>query len=51
MAVVPKIRIPVIPDLARLHALAVLVEKHAGAFRADLEKLMGQDSDEPAGGV
>jgi hypothetical protein len=51
MAVVPKIRIPVMPDLARLHALAVLVEKHAGAFRADLEKLMGQGAEDETGGV
>jgi len=51
MAAAPEIRIPVIPDLATLHALAVAAEKHAGAFRADLEQLMGQDSDEPAGGV
>ena len=33
------------PDLERLHALAALVEKHAAAFRADLEKLMrGEDN-------
>lgn len=32
--------ITVEPDVKRLHAFAALVEKHAGAFRADLEKLM-----------
>ena len=40
----PEIKVPVTPDLARLHAFTVLVEKHAGAFRADLEKLMGHEN-------
>jgi hypothetical protein len=35
-------------DVARLHALAALIEKHAGAFRADLEKLM---AGEPGGEI
>jgi hypothetical protein len=48
MAVIPRLRIPVIPDLAKLYALVVLAEKHVGAFRADLERLMGAE-DEPGG--
>jgi hypothetical protein len=43
----PEIRqsITVEPDVAKLHALAALVEKHAAAFRADLEALMGGEKE------
>ena len=51
MAEIREIKVPVTPDLRRLHALAALVEKHAGAFRADLERLMGQGTEDEAGGV
>ena len=51
MAVIPPIRIPVIPDLAKLYAFVVLAEKHVGAFRADLERLMGQGTEDGTGGV
>ena len=51
MAGLPRIRIPVIPDLGKLYALVVLAEKHVGAFRADMEKLMGQGAEDEHGGV
>ena len=50
MAAAPEIRVDVTPDATRLHALMVLIEKHAGAFRADLEKWMDGEG-EPTGGV
>lgn len=42
------ITVDVAPDLERMHALAALVEKHVGAFRADLEKLMRGEPDTSA---
>ena len=30
----------VIPDVTRLHAVAVVLEKHIGALRADLEQFL-----------
>ena len=47
MATAPEIRVDITPAATRLHALMALIERHAGAFRADLEKWM----DEPAGGL
>lgn len=51
MAVIPGIRLPITPDLRKVHALVVLVEKHVSAFRADLEKMMGQGAEDEPGGV
>ena len=51
MAVLPEIRVDVTPDVTRLHSLVAIVEKHAGALRADLEEWMRQDAGNDAGGV
>lgn len=51
MAIIPGIRLPITPDLSKVHALVVLVEKHAGAFRADLEEMMGLGAEDEPGGV
>ena len=34
------------PDLERWHAVAALVEKHVGAFRADLEQLIAAQAED-----
>ena len=51
MATLPEIRVDVTPDVARLHSLMALIEKHAGAFRADLEEWMRQGTQDEPGGV
>ena len=50
VAVFPGIRIPMAPDLRKVHALVVLVEKHVSAFRADQEKKTGQGAEDAPGG-
>ena len=49
MATLPEIRVNVSPDVTRLHSLLALIEKHAGALRADLEEWMAAVGD--SGGV
>ncbi len=51
MAALPEIRVDVTPDVTRLHALVALIERHAGAFRADLEEWMRQGVEDEPGGV
>ena len=40
------VTVSVTPDLKRWHAVAALVEKHVGAFRADLETLMAREAED-----
>jgi hypothetical protein len=44
MPAIGSAQVDVTVDARRMHAYATLVEKHAAAFRADLEKLMARDS-------
>lgn len=41
-----EITVGILPDLEYWHAFAALVEKHAGAFKADLEQMMAAQAED-----
>jgi hypothetical protein len=44
-----EITVGILPDLEYWRDFAALVEKHAGAFRADLEKLLAAEAQARSG--